>query len=326
MPFRIRVSLAILLGLLTLLFVGPLITPVRPLSDTVPIRDLADNSSQFIEIDGLDIHYKTMGDPAADQVFLLLHGFGAHSYTWHELMPNLADRGYVIAYDRPAFGLTERPLREDWDDFNPYAPDSQLDILDNLLVSLSVEKAVLIGHSTGARLGTEFALQNPAKVAGLILIDAAIYNSGGRNGLTRLLFSTPQMNRIGPLLMRQFGGKPGLDVLRASWANPEAIDEETLKAYQKPLQVSDWDKALWEHSKASQAATLINDLPRLSQDTLVLTGLEDNTVAPELSKRLSEEIPNTSYKAYEACGHVPHEECPEKVLETINNWLDEQIF
>ena len=326
MPFRIRVSLAILLGLLTLFFVGPLITPVRPLSNIVPIADLTDEDSQFVSVKDIEIHYKSFGNPDSDPVYLLLHGFGAHSYTWHELTSSLAERSYVIAFDRPAFGFTERPLKEDFNGFNPYTQEAQLELIKGLMDALSIEQALFIGHSAGARISVEFALAHPDKVTGLVLLDAAIYNSGARTGLGRLLLFTPQMNRMGPLFMRQFAGEPGLKVLRASWANPDALDDETLEAYQKPLQAADWDKALWELTKASSAPQFIPDLPTITQPALILTGLEDKTVPPELSKRLDADLPNSTYAEYEACGHVPQEECPIAVLETLQSWLNDQNF
>ena len=49
--------------------------------------------------------------------FILLHGFGASTFSWREVMAPLAEAGQVIAYDRPGFGLTERPLT--WEGVNP---------------------------------------------------------------------------------------------------------------------------------------------------------------------------------------------------------------
>ena len=115
MPFRIRITLAVLFSFLGLLFIGPLIFPVVPLTDTVSGRELADDDSQFIEVNGLELHYKIYGDEANGPTFVLLHGFGSSLYTWHKVAPELAEFGRVIAFDRPASGLTERILRADWE-------------------------------------------------------------------------------------------------------------------------------------------------------------------------------------------------------------------
>ena len=69
-----------------------------------------DPDSKFIEVNDITIHYKEAGQ--GKKTFILLHGFGASVYSWREVMDDFSQLGYVIAYDRPAFGLTERALPE----------------------------------------------------------------------------------------------------------------------------------------------------------------------------------------------------------------------
>ena len=91
-----------------LLLIGPLVYSVPPLTGTFPERDLADPESRFAEIDGLTVHYKETGQ--GEPVFILLHGFGASEFSWREVEEPLSRQGRVIVYDRPAFGLTKRPM------------------------------------------------------------------------------------------------------------------------------------------------------------------------------------------------------------------------
>ena len=97
MPFRIKVSLAALVFVLTLLLVGPLVVPIPPLSDTVPAAQLADPDSRFIKVDGLSVHYKTssLTPPDDAPTFVLLHGFGSSIYTWHKVMDTVRRFGAV---------------------------------------------------------------------------------------------------------------------------------------------------------------------------------------------------------------------------------------
>jgi hypothetical protein len=44
-------------------------------------------------------------------------------------MAPLAELGRVIAYDRPAFGLTSRPMPESWKGRSPYGYEAQVDLL-----------------------------------------------------------------------------------------------------------------------------------------------------------------------------------------------------
>ena len=129
--------------ILVILLVGPFLIPVPPLENTVTAESLADEDSQFIEVNGLNVHYKTYG--TGEPVFILLHGFGASLFSWHEVTAPLAEYGTVIAYDRPAFGLTERPL--EWEGESPYSQDAQVELVIGLMDALGIEKATLVGNS-----------------------------------------------------------------------------------------------------------------------------------------------------------------------------------
>lgn len=324
MPFRLRVSLAILLGLFTLVFVGPLITTVRPLENTVSAKSLADETSQFIKLNGVDIHYKTAGDPTSERSFILLHGFGSSVYSWHELMPALSDLGFVIAFDRPAFGLTERLLKEDWGEDNPYTPEAQLAFIEALMNAFNLTDSILVGHSAGGAIAAEFTLENPEKVSQLILLDATLYSNGSVPAWSKFILYSPQFNRIGPLLMRQFSGKPGTEFLESSWYNPANIDEQTRAAYQEPLSINDWDKALWELSRASKEPKLANRLQELNTPTLVMSGEDDKIVPLRFSEQAAQDLVNATLVTIADCGHVPQEECPQETQTALLEWLARQ--
>ncbi len=115
-----RTLLIVLTSLLAFLLVGLFLVPILPLEGTKPIEQLADPDSRFIEINGLTVHYKITGQ--GEPTFVLLHGFGASLYAWWAVMQPLGALGAVIAYDRPAFGLTERPLT--WEGESPYSPST----------------------------------------------------------------------------------------------------------------------------------------------------------------------------------------------------------
>lgn len=325
MPFRLKVSLAILLGILTLLFVGPLIVPIRPLPDTVPARDLADPDSQFIELDGIDFHYKRAGtDLAQPPAFVLLHGFGSGSYTWHSVIDELGLLGPAYAFDRPAFGLSERPLPGDWDGENPYSFEAQTEQTLRFMDVLGLEQAILVAHSAGASIALDLALQQPERISGLVLVGAAIYGSGS-SAAARLFMRTPQLKRVGPLIMRQFAAQPGRDFLDSAWSDPDKIDDEVLEAYTKPLSVNDWDKALWEFTKANRPPELGEQLGSVSVPVLVITGANDAIVDPELSEQLANKLPNATFASFDSCGHLPQEECPEPFAAVVTDWVLENV-
>jgi pimeloyl-ACP methyl ester carboxylesterase len=323
MPFRLKISLAILLALLTTALVVPFFVSAPPLENTVSEQDLADPDSHFIDVNSLTLHYKTSSvtPPENSPTFILLHGFGSSLATWRNVMDDLGIYGRVIAFDRPAFGLTERPLRGTWEGTNPYSPQGQVTLILGLMDALKVDKAIMVGNSAGGAIATQFALEHPERVSGLILTDAAIYQGGGSPAWIRPLLYTPQMNRLGPLIMRQFAGEPGENFIKSAWSNPEKIPQATFEAYRKPLHANDWDKALWELTKASRRPNFVNKLASLTVPTLVLSGTDDKIVPLEQSQRLASSIPNATLETFPACGHTPQEECPKLFLNAVTEWL-----
>ncbi len=165
---RLLIGLGVLL---LLLLVGPFLVPVPPLKGTVPPEQLADPDSRFIEVNGLTVHYKMAGE--GEPAFFLLHGFGASTFSWREVMGPLAEMGTVVTFDRPAFGLTERPTPGEWEGQSPYAPEAQADLTVGLMDALGVERAVLVGNSAGGTVALLTALTYPERVVGLVLVDAA---------------------------------------------------------------------------------------------------------------------------------------------------------
>lgn len=319
----INITLITLSALLVIILAGPFLVPVNPLEDTQPVQKLADEDSLFIEINGIDIHYKQTG--SGKPVFILLHGFGASTFSWREVMEPLAAYGVVIAYDRPAFGLTERVL--DWEGDNPYSQESNIAILLGLMDELSFDKAILVGNSAGGTLATAFALTHPNRVQALIEVDAAIYQTMPDSAVLEWLLKTPQMNHVGPLIARSLAGTRGDRFIRSAWNDPGQLENnpEIINGYRKPLTVENWDRALWEHTKATKPPDLTGELDQITIPTLVITGDSDQIVPVENSRQLAQDILGAVLAVLPNCGHLPQEECPQDFMQVIDQFLDREL-
>lgn len=306
--------------LLLVLLIGPLLIPIPPLQGTTVPQALADPDSQFIEVNGVDLHVKKMGQ--GEPVFLLLHGFASSLYTWQAVMEPLSQLGTVIAFDRPAFGLTERPL--DWEGQNPYSPEAQVELVRGLLDHFSLDQAILVGNSAGGTLAMQAALALPERVSGLILAAPAVYSGGGTPAWVRPLLETPQLRRLGPLVSRQFLARSS-ELIGLAWDDPTRITPEILALYQKPLKVENWDRALWEFTLASRPANLVERLDQFTLPVLVITGDNDRVVPTAESIRLSEELPNVQLVVIDNTGHVPQEEKPDLFVEAVKDFLATQL-
>lgn len=320
MGMLVRLALFVLVLLACCVLLGPLAVPIAEVRGTVPVEQLADPDSLFVDIDGLLVHYKVVdGEGPA---IVLLHGFAASVFSWRKVMSPLGEMGTVVAFDRPAFGLTDRPMPGEWGDENPYSPEAQAELTVALMDELGLEKAVLVGHSAGGSVALLTALTYPDRVEALVLEDASVYENSGTPEWMRPLLRTRPMGRLGPLFVRTIT-LWGEAAIRAAWDDPDKITVELISGYKRPLEAENWDKALWELVLASHPLDLEKRLAEVSVPTLVITGERDRIVATGNSERLAGELPGSQLVVIPDCGHVPHEECPDLFLEAVTGFLAE---
>jgi pimeloyl-ACP methyl ester carboxylesterase len=298
----------------------PLLVPVSALEGMVTEKDFAEPDSKFIEVDNISIHYKEMG--AGETTFILLHGFGASVYSWREVMDDFAQRGRVIAYDRPAFGLTERPMPENWDK-NPYGMKANIELLRGLMDALKIEKAVLVGNSAGGGLAVAFGLEYPQRVDSLILVDPGV--GGGRGpqfpAWALPLMWTPQMRHIGQLMMRDYQESLPQTIER-EWFDQTKLTEEIKREPLKIFKIQNWDRAFYELTFAPAYPELRPLLPQLSVPVFIVAGAEDRLIRSWYFEAISAEIPNAQLSLIPSCGHVPQEECPDEFMKEVTTYLE----
>ena len=128
------------------------------------------------------------------------------------------------------------------------------------------------------------------------------------------------MNHLGPLLARQLQAQ-GTEFIKTAWHDPSKITPSIFEGYQKPLQIENWDKALWQLTVSSQESGLVERLSEISVPTLVITGDDDRIVPTEQSLRLADELPNAELMVIAKCGHLPHEEKPIEFMQAATEFL-----
>ncbi len=317
----VRWLLIAVIILLVAVLIGPFLVPVTPLEGTVPPEQLADPDSRFIEVDGITVHYKMAG--SGQPVLFLLHGFGASTFSWREVIGPLSEMGTVVAFDRTGFGLTERPLH--WTGPSPYTYEAHAELTVKLMDALGVERAVLVGNSAGGTVALLTALNYPERVGALVLVAPAVYVKGFIPSWLRPFINTPQMRHLGPLLARSIR-EWGVDFARAAWHDPSKLTPEIWEGYAKLLQVKDWDRALWEIFRSARPPRLEERLEEIKVPVLVITGDDDRLIPPEQSIHLVRKIPGAKIVIIPECGHVPQEECPEPFLDAVEGFLREISF
>jgi pimeloyl-ACP methyl ester carboxylesterase len=311
----------VLIITLLILGIGHFLIPIHPLENTVSPEELADPDSKFVDIHNIRVHYKSAGK--GTDTLLLLHGFGANTFTWSKVVGSLSDYYTVIAYDRTGFGLTSRPMPGEWSGESPYSAESQADQAIALMDTLGIDKVVLIGNSAGGTIATLIALRYPERVKALILEDAAIYREGPPYWLY-LIVHTPQVKRLGPLILREVR-EHFTDIVNIShlltWHDPSRQTPEIIEGYNKYYRVKNWDRALWELTLAYRPLHLEERLYEIEVPVLVITGEDDRIVPQEESVRVARKIPHAELMVISYAGHLPHEETPEEFFKVVNNFI-----
>jgi long-chain acyl-CoA synthetase len=101
------------------------------------------------------------------RTFVFIHGFGGQAEQWHYQLQKFSVENRVIALDLRGHGLSDKPSRG-------YDMPQLVDDLETALTLLNVKgKFVLVGHSYGGAIVTEYALKNPDRVERLILMATA---------------------------------------------------------------------------------------------------------------------------------------------------------
>src|SRR5689334_3439210 len=100
---------------------------------------------------------------------LLVHGFPQTHLMWHGVAPALAERFTVVAVDLPGYGASFRPpVGEDHDAHSKRALAGDLVAA---MGALGHERFAVCGHDRGARVSYRMALDHPAAVERLMVLD-----------------------------------------------------------------------------------------------------------------------------------------------------------
>jgi pimeloyl-ACP methyl ester carboxylesterase len=298
---------------------GPFLIPVPELDNVISEQEFIDSDSKFIEINNVNIHYKESG--TGDKTFILLHPFGGSTYSWREVMDDFSEYGRVIAYDRPAFGLTERPMPEDWVE-NPYGMKANIEILKSLLDEFGIEKAILVGNSAGGGVAVAFALEYPERVKQLILVAPGVGGGYGTQFPSWALpiMWTPQMRHVAPLLTRDYQESLPRTIERG-WFDQTRLTDEIKQTHLNVLKINNWDRAFYELTFSPAYPELRGLLPELKVKAYIIAGAEDVLIRAWYFEAIVTEIPEAQLTFIPQCGHVPQEECPTEFMQVVQNYL-----
>ncbi len=268
---------------------------------------------RYIQLDnGPRLRVVQSGPPNGPPV-LLLHGWGASLYTWRFLLPELAANGFrATALDFRGHGLSDTPRES-----GAYTREVLLADVRGAMDVLSVDRAPIVAWSMGGAVALALAVEAPARVAKLVLINPA--------GLTTIALARPASWVV-----------PGLgDAVTAAlvprwlvsavlhWARGDSthLQARDVDEYWAPFRDGSYLRAMrallrefdWRPFPPA-------DLAKLRVSTLLIVGTADRLVRGVA--RRAECLPGVQLLTLPGAGHMAHEERVAEVNAAIVNFLE----
>jgi pimeloyl-ACP methyl ester carboxylesterase len=256
----------------------------------------------------------------AGPTVVLIHGMAGSLDTWDPVFPALAESCDVIAVDLPGHGASSR-LRGD------FSLGSLATSVRDVLDSLDVDSATIVGHSLGGGIAMQFVYQFPERTERLVLV-----SSGGLGrevtpmlrmltvpgadlalaGLTRL-----QRNRrssaVGRVL-RPVAGRIWNDLPYMLRQMATLADRESRVSFLGTVHAV-IDLA-GQRVSAADRLYLAQHLP-----TLIVWGERDRIIPIEHGRGAAELIVGSRFDAVPGAGHYPHEDDPVRFAGTLTDFI-----
>lgn len=272
-------------------------------------------ASRDADIDGGKIHYTIGGSGPA---VILLHGFAETSRMWSPILPVLGEKFTVIAPDLPGIGDSSIPS-------GGMGMKTAAIQIHDLMSSLGVTKARVVGHDIGLMVAYAYAAQFPSEVEKLVVMDAFLPGVQGWEPI----YNDPNYWHFrfnGPTAEALVKGRENIyfayfwNDLAAdkSHSIPEADRKAYLTAYSRPGRM----RASWEYFVSwSQAA---KDFAQMSQTKLTMPVLSiggDKSLGEPLGAQMRLVATDVTVVIVRNSGHWILEEQPQQTTDALVKFL-----
>jgi len=126
--------------------------------------DKSPHKSDFVNVNGIRLHYLDWG--GSGDVLLFLAGMGCNAHIFDHFAPRFTDKFHVIALTRRGHGESDHPE-------TGYDVDTLAEDIRQFMEVLEIDKAILVGHSLAGAELSHFAALYPERVFKLVFLDAA---------------------------------------------------------------------------------------------------------------------------------------------------------
>ena len=247
-------------------------------------------------------------DDGTGPVVVLLHAALHDRHDFDAIAPGLARRYRVIAVDWPGHGDSPAPS-------STASAALYADVLEDLVAALDLPPAVFVGSSVGGYCAARLAITEPARVAGLVLVDTGGFLGGPLAGAYCRILGTPAvMRRVLPRFVRSY--------LRAQSDNDVAVLRRVTDRARTAEGVG-MTAALWR-SFAAAEADLRGRAPGIAAPTLIVWGARDTAIPVRFGRSAQRVIAGSRLEVLDS-GHLPFSSQPQKFLAVVEPFLGEVL-
>ena len=272
---------------------------------------------QETTIHGHRVAYRLAG---SGPPIVLIHGITSSSVVWELVGPQLARHHTVVAPDLLGHGQSAKPRGD-------YSMGAFASGIRDLVLWLGLGPVTVAGHSLGGGVAMQFAYQFPERTERLALV-----SSGGLgrtvHGLLRAA-TLPGSELVLPLLA-------GRQVLNAGRTAGRALGRVGIQLGNDAVEIARGHASLGDpESRAAFVHTLrasidvggqrVQALDRLylaeEMPLLIVWGARDRIIPPGHGRRAHKLVSGSRFELFEAAGHFPFLDEPERFVVTLEDWI-----
>ena len=275
-------------------------------------NDYANEQSQFIEVNEMQVHYRDEGDGFP---IVLVHGTAASLHTWDAWTHELKKTNRVIRIDLPAFGITGPNKNAD------YSLEAYTTFLHSFLEKLQLKKFHIAGNSLGGNIAWNYTADYPENVEKLILVDASGLPTNKQPPAIFKMAKTPLLKTLFLYVTPKILIKKNIEEV---YADDSKITDALVDRYHKMTLRIGNRKAFIDRAKTDfglDSIVNINKLKSIQTPTLLIWGAQDLWIPLGNGIRMDRILVNSKLEVLENSGHVPMEENPNESLEILKNFL-----
>ena len=309
--------LAIAIAVLAVLALGAVLTVVGAASIARAHRP----GGIFVPVTGGRLHVVDLAPARQDggPPVVLLHGASGNLEDMRLTLGNRLARSHrVIIIDRPGHGFSDRP-----GGVAVASPARQAALIAEALARLGVARAIIVGHSLGGAVATAFALDFPARTAGLVLLAPVTHPWKGGISWYNTLASTPL---LGPLFARTLALPLGLMMFAPGVAGafaPQSAPADYARRAAGKLLLRPAEFIANAQDLAALKPFVAAQVPRyrdITAPTVVITGDRDTIVWPDTHARpIATLIPQARLIVLDGIGHMLEHAAPEAIATAIDD-------